>query len=114
MHGSYAMDTKVTDANAYYIYNDKFWKRADDANDPHFFCDAFRAYFTIDNTATTQAKTFAINVSGNPTGVNAVEELTNNGIEAVYNTAGVKQNDIQKGVNIVRLANGKTITVIVK
>lgn len=114
MHGSYTMDTKVTDANAYYIYNDKFWKRADDANDPHFFCDAFRAYFTIDNTATTQAKTFAINVSGNPTGVNAVEELTNNGIEAVYNTAGMKQNGIQKGVNIVRLANGKTITVIVK
>lgn len=114
MHGSYAMDTKVTDANAYYIYNDKFWKRADDATDPHFFCDAFRAYFTIDNAATTQTKALAINVSGNPTGVNAVEELANNGIEAVYNTAGVKQNGIQKGVNIVRLANGKTITVIVK
>lgn len=114
MHGSYTMDTKVTDANAYYIYNDKFWKRADVADDPHFFCDAFRAYFTVDGAAAAQAKALTINAGGNPTGMNAVEELTNNGIEAVYNTAGVKQNDIQKGVNIVRLANGKTITVIVK
>ena len=114
MHGSYTMDTKVTDANAYYIYNDKFWKRSDAAEDPHFFCDAFRAYFTVEGSAAAQAKALAINVSGNPTGVNAVEELTGNGIEAVYNAAGVKQNGMQKGVNIVRLANGKTITVIVK
>lgn len=114
MHGSYTMDTKVTDANAYYIKGDKFWKRSDVADDPHFFCDAFRAYFTVEGNAAVQAKALAINVSGNPTGVNAVEELTGNGIEAVYNAAGVKQNGMQKGVNIVRLANGKNITVIVK
>ena len=114
MHGSYTQDMKVTDANGYFISANKFYRRSNAETDPHFFCDAFRAYFTADDAATAGAKMYTISTGNNATGVNSIEEINNNGIEAVYNAAGVKQNGIKKGLNIVRLANGKNISVIIK
>lgn len=108
MHGSYTQGTTVTDANSYYIKEDKFYSIND-----NFVCNAFRGYFTTVNP--TAAARLAIITDNNVTGVNAVEAQENaNIIVEVYNAAGVQQKGMQKGINIARLANGKTVTVIVK
>ena len=108
MHGSYTQGTTVTDANSYYIMGDKFYSIND-----NFVCNAFRGYFTTVNS--TAAARLAIITDNNVTGVNSVENQENaNTIVEVYNAAGVQQKGMQKGVNIARLANGKTVTVIVK
>lgn len=44
-------------------------------------------------------------------GINTVNN-TNNTITSIYTVGGAKVNSLQKGINIVRLANGKTVKVI--
>ncbi len=108
MHGSYTQGTTVTDENSYYIKGDKFY-----SINENFICNAFRGYFTTVNK--NAAARLSIITDNNVTGVNAVEtQEGDNAIVEVYNAAGVQQKGMQKGVNIVRLANGKTVTVIVK
>lgn len=109
MFGSYTQDEKIADENAYYILDNKFWQ----CNE-YFYCDAFRAYFTPAAGAPA-ANCLSLKESfGNPTLVNIVTGNTANGIQGVYNTAGVKMQGLQKGINIVRLASGETKTVIIK
>lgn len=45
-------------------------------------------------------------------GINGVETEMENGNVSIYTVGGAKLNTLQKGINIVRLANGKTIKVI--
>lgn len=117
MYGSYTQGTKVTDDNAYYIYNNKFYRRAQqtaEVTDPHFICNAFRAYFVPQLGEGGCADTFSLReLPAEPTAVEATAVDALNSIQEVYNTAGVRLPELQKGVNIVRLANGKTITVTV-
>lgn len=109
MFGSYTQDEKIADENAYYILDNKFWQ----CNE-YFYCDAFRAYFTKPAGAPA-ANCLSLKESfGNPTLVDIVTGNTANGIQGVYNTAGVKVQGLQKGINIVRLASGETKTVIIK
>lgn len=109
MFGSYTQDEKIADENAYYILDNKFWQ----CNE-YFYCDAFRAYFTPAAGAPA-ANCLSLKESlGNPTLVDIVTGNTANGIQGVYNTAGVKMQGLQKGINIVRLASGETKTVIIK
>lgn len=49
--------------------------------------------------------------NGVTNGINTVNN-TNNTITSIYTVGGAKINTLQKGVNIVRLANGKTVKVI--
>ena len=49
--------------------------------------------------------------NGVTNGINTVNNTTNN-ITSIYTVGGAKVNSLQKGVNIVRLANGKTVKVI--
>ena len=49
--------------------------------------------------------------NGVTNGINTVNN-TNNNITSIYTVGGAKVNSLQKGVNIVRLANGKTVKVI--
>lgn len=117
MYGSYTQGTKVTDADAYYFYNDKFYRRAQETaevTDPYFICNAFRAYFIPAFGAGGSAEKMSLREQiGEPTAVEATAVDALNSIQEVYNTAGVRLPELQKGVNIVRLANGKTITVTV-
>lgn len=117
MYGSYTQGTKVTDADAYYFYNDKFYRRAQETaevTDPHFICNAFRAYFIPAFGAGGSAEPMSLREQiGEPTAVEATAVDALNSIQEVYNTAGVRLPELQKGVNIVRLADGKTITVTV-
>lgn len=114
MYGSYTQDNKITEANAYYIKDNKFYQRAHGADDAHFFCDAFRAYFTIDDAA-SQAKAFTlVEWDGNATAVDGVAGQQPSEIEAVYSTNGTRLQSLRKGINIIRYGNGKTQSVIVK
>ena len=45
-------------------------------------------------------------------GINSVDAAENNTITEIYTLGGARVNSLQKGINIVRLANGKTIKVI--
>lgn len=72
-------------------------------------CGAFRAYLTASAGAPAR-----LNVNfDTPTSINAlIGELNTTAV--VYNEAGVRQTSLQKGMNIVKLANGKTQKVIIK
>lgn len=52
------------------------------------------------------------NVDDITNGINGVETEMENGNASIYTVGGAKLNTLQKGINIVRLANGKTIKVI--
>lgn len=52
------------------------------------------------------------NVDDINNGINGVETEMENGNVSIYTVGGAKLNTLQKGINIVRLANGKTIKVI--
>ena len=52
------------------------------------------------------------NVDDITNGINGVETEMENGNVSIYIVGGAKLNTLQKGINIVRLANGKTIKVI--
>lgn len=46
------------------------------------------------------------------TGINTVNTADNSTVTEIYTLGGARVNSLQKGINIVRLANGKTIKVI--
>lgn len=46
------------------------------------------------------------------TGINTVNTADNSTITEIYTLGGARVNSLQKGINIVRLANGKTVKVI--
>ena len=105
MYGTYER-TQVTDANAYYIKDNKFWQ----CNN-YFYCNPFRAYFT---TGSTPSNAFDILIADDD--VTAIASAVNGTSEAVaiYSVDGIKLGKLQKGVNIIKLANGKTQKVVVK
>ena len=69
---------------------------------------ANRAYLT----APANARPAAFFFDSEATGINAINALSNGEAE-IYNQGGVKQNKLQKGMNIIR-SNGKTYKVVVK
>lgn len=108
--GSYTQDKLVSDNNAYYIYDDKFYR-----NGSSFYADAFRAYLQGSSSSGTDSPAFNILVDDDPTGIsNATGTDDAAEIEGIYSVSGVKQSDLQKGINIVRYRNGKTQKVILK
>ena len=46
------------------------------------------------------------------TGINTVNTADNSNVTEIYTLGGARVNSLQKGINIVRLANGKTVKVI--
>ena len=46
------------------------------------------------------------------TGINTVNTADNSTVTEIYTLGGARVNSLQKGINIVRLANGKTVKVI--
>jgi len=103
MHGAYAK-TNITDANAYYIKNNQFWQC-----NGNFNCGAFRAYFTVDN----EAKSFSIS-EDELDAINALVGESDISVDAIYDANGAQRNDLEKGLNIVKLSNGKVQKIMVK
>lgn len=107
MFGSYTNQTRIEDPNSYYIYNDKFY-----SCNEYFFCNAFRAYFIMEGAG---AKVLTIADDDVVTAINALTgENCGVNVEAVYSEDGVLRNDLEAGMNIVKLSNGKTQKVIIK
>ena len=61
---------------------------------------------------TTNTYTLYINIVS--TGINEVETAEDNAAEAIYTIGGQRVNELQKGVNIVRKADGTTVKVLKK
>lgn len=53
-------------------------------------------------------------VNADPAGISAVGSAADNKVVAVYDASGARLSAPQKGLNIVRLANGKTVKRVVK
>ena len=70
---------------------------------------ANRCYLTI--PAESEAKAFFF--GGEATGISAIEALQNGDAE-IYTINGTRVNTLQKGINIVKMSNGKTQKVLVK
>lgn len=104
MKGSFANNTKVTDENAYYIANNKFW-----LNNKHFFVDAFRAYFTV-STSGAKASVFSIDETATE-----IEALTGgNDVIGIWDANGIARENAGKGMNIMKMSNGRTVKVFIK
>lgn len=71
---------------------------------------ANRAYLTVPNPANLR---FGF-PSDEATGIEGVNALLTGEYEAIYNAAGVQVNTLQKGLNILKKADGKTVKVIVQ
>lgn len=48
------------------------------------------------------------------TGISSVTTTTDSSVEAIYDLSGRKLNEMQKGINIVRKADGTTVKVLKK
>lgn len=104
MTGTYVKADKAAADNAYGFSGGQLYK-----NTGTMTVNPFRAYFT---TASSNAKAVMDVEFGNtPTAINNLE---NGSFEfnEVYNLNGVRQNSLQNGVNIVKMANGKTMKII--
>ena len=68
-----------------------------------------RAYLT---GVSSEAKVLNIG-NGETNGINAIQALIDGDAE-IFNLNGVKQNSLQKGVNIIKMSNGETRKIMVK
>lgn len=98
--------TKVEDANAYYIKDNKFWQ----CNN-FFYCGAFRAYFTVSGAGSNSFSIVTDN--DDPTAIASAEAGDNEPV-AIYSTDGTRLGTLRSGINIVKQANGKTLKIQVK
>ena len=75
-----------------------------------------RAYLSVSAASGTEGAVKAIFFpgQGDATGINAVSTLLGGDVEGIYTVGGAKVNSLQKGVNIIRTADGKTTKVLVK
>ncbi|MCQ2212577.1 MAG: hypothetical protein MJZ36_02960 [Bacteroidaceae bacterium] len=109
--GTYT-NTDITEGltSIYYLNGDAFHKAAAKLTVP-----AFRAYIKLDSGSGTGAKsrTLAIRIEGeDATGIdNNMIDLDT--FEEVYDMQGRKQDGLQKGMNIMRTKDGRTIKVYV-
>ena len=103
--GVFAENT-ITSGYVLQTQNDKqaFYKVVDPITVP-----AYRAYL---NT-TGEVKAFYLG-GDDATAINALDALTSGAYEGIYSVDGVKLNRIEKGVNILKMADGTTRKVIVK
>jgi len=69
----------------------------------------YRAYLTVPSAG---VKAFFF--GGETTGIEAIDAITSGNVEAIYTVNGAKVNSLQKGMNIVKMSNGKVQKVLVK
>ena len=107
----------LTDEGLYYIASNKFWLKTEGTP---LTVNPFRAWFKVRGSA-SNARTRMIDIqafdtafdSENATSIVDIDSVCSGDAE-IFSASGAKLNDMQKGVNIVKYANGKTIKIIVK
>lgn len=103
--------TNITDnlSSIYYINSDKFHQAKVNLTVP-----AYRAYIYIKNNAPgAKASVLNILVGDEATSINMVN-MENESVAAIYDANGIRLSAPKKGMNIMKLANGKTVKLIVK
>ena len=99
----------------YFISNNMFF-RANDAMAWGVKVAPFRAYLSHDPWSSAKAQTLSIRIADEDDDVTAVETLNaiTDGTAEYYDMNGRRINSLQKGVNIVKYGNGKTLKVNIK
>lgn len=95
----------VTDC--YYIYGDKFHQAIDKVEVP-----AYRAYIKLSGSNGAKANVLYIQTEDEEADAISPTPLDDE-MEAVYDLSGRKQSGLQRGMNIMRMKNGRTIKVFV-
>lgn len=102
------IDATATTDNVYAISGGKFVRATKKLN-----LSPFRAYFTT--SGSTSSNGFSIAVDDDS--ITAINALTGEGevtIASIYSTDGKQVNDLQPGLNIVKLSNGKVQKILVR
>lgn len=99
----------------YFISNNMFF-RANDAGEWGVKVAPFRAYLSHNPWSSAKAQTLSIRIADEDDDVTAVETLNaiTDGTAEYYDMNGRRINSLQKGVNIVKYGNGKTLKVNIK
>jgi len=95
-------------SNAYYISGGKFWHATGTLT-----VNPFRAYFTTNSASPSNG--FSITVDDD--NVTAIQALTGESdvtVTAIYTADGKQIGELQNGLNIVKLSNGKTKKIMIK
>ena len=110
--GNYADENLIVPVNAYVLQknDDKvaFFKVTEDVYE-QVYVGKYRCYLAADGNG---AKFINLDVN-NATAIEAIEALTSGNAE-IYNAAGVRVNSLERGLNIIRTADGKVKKVLVK
>lgn len=105
------IDDVTTDAanEYYYISGGKFMHAT-----KKLTVNPFRAYFTVPKSA---APSKGFSIAAGEDDVTAISALTGEGgikVVGIYGIDGKPQSDLQPGLNIVKLSNGKTKKILIK
>ena len=100
--------TSPSVSSVYYLNSDAFHQAKSSLTVP-----AFRAYIKFGSSNPVKSEVLYIHTSDEET--DAIGCVLDDGeMEAVYDLQGRKQNGLQKGMNIMKMANGRTIKVMVR
>lgn len=94
------------------VATDKSWK-TNHLNVVAFVAPAWSEDTDVNHMAVNQALEVPFTV-GSTTGINTVDTKTTSKVVARYNAAGQRINGAQRGLNIIKYADGKTVKVVVK
>lgn len=107
LFGSFTQNKKITNANSYYLKNDKFVSAKN-----YFYVDAFRAYLSLYITSSTASHSFSI-ITDDLSSINDAKNPSNSKfIVGIYSVNGVKLSGLRCGVNIVKYSDGSSIKII--
>ncbi|WP_440422945.1 leucine-rich repeat domain-containing protein [Prevotella merdae] len=110
-HGTYT--TKEVNSG-YVISKDCFWNVAELMSSNHVKgakVSPFRAW--LSSTSANASAQLSMRIDGSTTGINAIDAL-NDAEAEYYDLSGKRLDELQRGVNIVRMKSGKTKKIIIK
>ena len=76
--------------------------------------NGYKANIIVNSNDFKTTNTYTLYINTVSTGINEVETAEDNAAEAIYTIGGQRVNELQKGVNIVRKADGTTVKVLKK
>lgn len=108
--GTYTSATiPADDGNFYFINGDRFHQVQASLSVP-----MYRAYINNASSGGAKPRVLSIVVNEDATAIDVVDADANAEIIAIYDASGRKLNAPQKGMNIMKLQNGKTVKLLVK
>lgn len=107
--GTYTSAAIPADGNIYFINGDRFHQVQASLSVP-----MYRAYINNASSGGAKPRVLSIVVNEDATAIDVVDADANAEIIAIYDASGRKLNAPQKGMNIMKLQNGKTVKLLVK